>query len=982
MKPFLKETAQNLAARFGDDLQHYAIIFNNKRPAAYLQKYLAEEYKKAFWSPSFFTVQEFFAKSTQLKTADFYSQFFTLHKIYNQLLTQEGENRLDMAKFFQAGKIILSDFSQLDSDLAPPERLFKELEDIALIDQQFDFLTEEQHQFLAQFWTSYSEGRHKRQQENFIRMWRRMPALYQAFHDELHKKNLITAGMTYRNLAEGKADNPDFTNEYRQLIFVGFNALSRSEAVIFKRWQDEGKALFYFDTDSYYLNDPLQEAGLFLRRNMEQTGLVNQSANNSFIKENPRTVNVYQIQGQTAQAKILNTILDKEYKQETGTAYSRTAVILADENLFFPVLQTIPSSVKTENGEQQLDVNLNVTMGLSFLASGLFGLADLWLNIQKNLQNFKLGETLTISYKSLEAFLTHPLTGISETMRSKVFEACVNEQLAAVPQERLIRQKGLFVHFFEKAPVPLDIVKNLKLTLETVLRRQLSAENLKKIDAELFVKTIQELNRLYDTLSDYLKEYNEELEPGFVISLIQKSLQSISVPLSGNPLNGIQVMGLLETRSLDFENLVILGLNDGIVPKTTIGSSFIPDSIRRVYGLPVLENQDAISAYMFYRLIQRAGKISIVYNSLTDESNSGEPSRFLKQLEYESGFDFRYFEQKLDVEAEKCFSIKIEKTDEIMAVLSGFLNGSKTLSASALTTYISNPADFFFKYAAGIKEPDEVKESLEASDIGTVLHGVMEDFYNELKTVNPLITKERITEKRKEIPSLIKRNFSKLLYGGHAGKDIAYSGMQSVAAAIVEEYADIILDFDEKSAPFTILQMEEKLTIPFNFTDTEGRQQSINILGIIDRVDLSSEGTTRIVDYKTGSDKLSYKTIEECFNTHGKSLNKALVQTLFYTYIFETAKNIRNVEPNLYIVRTMKREGIYFNSYRKIADESGKEKSQKLNLNQEFLAAEKELFVEVLRKKLCELFDKNTPFCVSDNPQNYQFSKFTTLMER
>ncbi|HYK75429.1 MAG TPA: PD-(D/E)XK nuclease family protein [Daejeonella sp.] len=988
MKPFLQETAEDLAARFGDDLQHCAIVFNNKRPAAYLQKYLAEVYQKAFWSPSFFTVQEFLARSTSLKIADFYTQFFTLHRLYNELLEQEGETRMDMARFFPAAKIILSDFSQIDNDLAPAEKLFQELEDIALINQQFDYLSDEQYEFLSQFWSSYSKGKQKKQQENFIRMWRRMPLLYQAFHEELENQNFITMGMAYRNLAQGKAGQPDFIDEYQhgKLIFVGFNAFSQSEARIFKRWQDEDKALFYFDTDSYYLNDPLQEAGLFLRKTMDKAGLINALDNRrSFMKEKSRMVNVYQVQGHTAQAKILNSIVGEDYKQEAGNELSRTAIVLADENLLFPVLQTIPSSVKTEKGEKNLELNLNVTMGLSFLSSGLFGLADLWLNIQKHLQNFKPEgdkKEVVIPYKSVEAFLTHPLTGLSESIKAKIFATCVKEQLSAVPQQRLLGQKGLFSHFFQKAEQPLEIVKNLKLTLETILRRQLNAGSLKKIDAELFVKTIRELNRLYDTLAAYSQEHQEELQAGFVISLIQKALQSISVTLSGDPLSGIQVMGLLETRSLDFENLVILGLNDGIVPKTTIGNSFIPDSIRRVYGLPVLENQDAISAYMFYRLIQRAEKISLVYNSLTDESNSGEPSRFLKQLEYESGFDFRYFEQKLEVQSEKSETISIEKTPEIMAVLKDFLNGRRTLSASALTTYISNPADFFFKYVAGIKEPEEVSETVEANQIGTVLHGVMEDFYTGLKAVNPYITKERIAEKRKDIHALIEQNFSKLLHEGNPGKKISYTGVQKVAAAIVEEYAAIILDFDEKCAPFSILQMEEELIIPFEFTDAEGQLQSIQIKGIIDRVDVNSEGTTRIVDYKTGSDKLIYKTMEDCFNTHGKSQNKALVQTLFYTYIFEQAKNIKQVEPNLYIVRTMKGEGIHFNSYRKVADDSGKEKSQKLNLDKEFLAIEKEQFLESLKEKLARLFEQNTPFCVSENPQNYQFSKCTVLMEK
>lgn len=984
MKPFLKEVAEDLVEQFGQDLEHCAIVFNNKRPAAYLQKHLADIYQKPFWSPSFFTVQEFFAKSTHLKTADFYAQFFTLYQRYNQILSGEGQKALDMAQFFPIAKIILSDFSQIDNDLVDAAKLYHELEDIALINQQFDFLTTEQHQFLSQFWTSYTEGKHKRQQENFIKMWRRMPLLYRDFHQDLATQDLITMGRVYKNLAEEKNDNPTFLNDFSKgkLIFIGFNALTKAEAIVFKRWQEQDLARFYFDTDAYYLDDPLQESGLFLRKNIDQIGLVNALNNQrSFIAAKKRNIDVYQVQGHNVEAKILNNILSEDYNLLAANKnYGDTAIILADESLLLPTLQTIPSVHKDAQGnETGLKVNLNVTMGVSFVSSTLFGLADLWLNIQKSIHQFKPDEEITFSFKTVEAFLSHPLVGLSDKMREKILKAFVEEQLVQVPKNRLIPQKGIFVNFFEKIDAPVDIIKGLKETLEAVLKRQLYVQNLKKIDSELFIKTIQELNRLYDTLTKHIKGGRQTLEVGFVVSLVQKVLQSVAVPLSGNPLEGLQVMGLLESRNLNFKHIVVLGLNDGIVPKTTIGNSFIPDSLRRVYGLPVLENQDAISAYMFYRLIQRAEKVSVVYNSLTDESNSGEPSRFLKQLEYESGWEFKYYHQELNVEVEKSETVEISKTPQIMNILEGFSTGKRTLSASALTTYIANPIDFFFTYIAGIKEPEEVDEVVEARDLGSILHGVMEDFYEALKAENPDITEERIKQKRKEIPDLVRRNFNKIIYK-NADRQTRFNGMQQVVLAIVQEYCDIILNYDEKCTPFRIIQMEEAMVVPYSFTDATGQQRTIQIKGIIDRVDLTSENITRIVDYKTGSDKLAYHSIEESFNTDGKNLNKALVQTLFYTYVFEQAKNLKFVEPNLYVLKTMNKDGVLFQTYRKVEDENGESKRRKMSLNADFLIAEKEVFLLELNKKLAELFDPSVPFKVSENPLNYQYSKFTDLM--
>lgn len=980
MKTFLAEVAEDIIQQVQDELQHCAIIFNNKRPAAYLQKQLAQLIQKPFWSPTFYTIQEFFAKSTSLKIADFYAQFFSLHAIYNDLLAKEHGGYIDMSKFFPIAKIILSDFAQVDHDLVDPKKLFKELEDIALINEQFDYLSTEQHQFLMQFWTSYSEGKHKKQQENFIKMWRRMPQLYHSFHEALAQKGLITHAHAARRLAEGTADHADFTDEFKEgkLIFVGFNALNLSEATLFKKWQEEGRSAFYFDTDSYFLTDPLQEAGLFLRKNIDRFGLINELDNTrAFMKSKVRTVDVYKVEGHNAQAKILNVILADDYKEEMDEQHeSKTAVVLADESLLLPTLQTIPS----EN--EQLKVNINVTMGISYVSSTLFGLADLWLTTQNQLAAIPVEEPVKIGAKMVENFLTHPLIGISERKRAQILTAFIQEKLIQVPIERLTRQGGLFVQFFQQVSEPLDLIKALKQLLEAVLKKQLKAQQLKKIDADLFIKTIEELNRLYDTLLQASTQLtHERLGPKFIISLIQKALQGISVPLTGDPLYGIQVMGLLETRNLNYEHIVLLGMNDGIIPKTTLGNTFIPDSLRRVYGLPVLENLDAISAYMFYRLIQRAEKISLVYNSLTDESNSGEPSRFLKQLEYESGFNFQYFEQNLQIEVEQKQEISIPKTPEIMLELDKFLTGKRYLSASALSCYVANPIDFYYKYIAGIKEPEELSEVVEANSLGTILHAVMEEFYGQLKAESPMISKERISQQRKNIPELIKKRFQIEIYKNEQAAR-SFLGIQQVVLAIIQEYVDIILKHDMMTAPFQLIQLEDKMEVFFEFKKTDGQQASIKLQGTIDRVDITMDQVTRIVDYKTGGDKLGYGSIEDLFDSHGKKQNKALLQTLFYTYVYEQSTKKKFVEPNLYVVRQMqgRAEDVYFTSSRKLADESGKEKTTKLALKGDFLSEEKRSFEQGLAGVLAELFNPDIAFYKSENPINYQYSPYQELM--
>lgn len=973
MNSFLKEVAEDLVAKFGDNVQDCAIVFNNKRPAAYLQKHLADRYQKPFWSPSFFTVQEFFAEGTDLKVADHYTQFFTLYDCYIDILKGEGIIKLpSIAKFHSIARIILGDFNQIDNDLVDADKLFTELEDIAVINQQFDFLTPDQKEFLSQFWQSYSDGKYKKQQALFIKMWQRMPMLYHRFHEQLKADGFITMSRLYKNIADGR-NEVDFTAKYvgQKLVFVGFNALSKAEAKAFIRWQEENKAIFYFDADSYYLEDEMQEAGLFLRRNLKM-GLVNQLSNQqSFMMGSHRTVNVYKVQGQTAQAKIINELLiaEKELilnEQPVGS----TAIILADESLLIPVLQTIPSTIANKK------IEVNITMGFGLANSSLYGLINLWLSIQ-----LELNANRTVQHPTAEAFLSHPLTGISELMRPKIMDALIKEQLVEIPFNRLTRQGGLFVSFFTPLSSSAVAVKTLIEVLEYILQRELAAKKLKRVDAELFGKTMQELSRLQDTLQHHIEKYTKELELSFVLSLIQKSLSAVAVPLAGDPLNGIQIMGLLESRNLNFDRVIVLGLNEGIVPQASTGTTFIPDSLRRAYGLPVLENQDAISAYMFYRLIQRANNIDFIYNSLTDESNSGEPSRFIKQLAYESGFNFHYRELQLPVKTELKREEIIVKSEKVQAVLNKYLSGKKYLSASALTTYISNPIDFFYKYIAGIEEPKEVEETVEAKTVGSILHYVMENFYEVLKNEDAEITADRIRQHKANIPDLILLGFADNLYGKNddepkserivnvkkLAKTISFNGMQKVVVEILRAYVDIILEQDIDNAPFTVIGLEQKGNVSFDF-EVNGVAQQIKLFGIIDRVDLKN-GIYRIVDYKTGSDKLKYSCIEDCFDTDGGKINKALVQTLFYTYVYEQISKNENVEPNLYIVKTMQKEGVNF---------TGKEGL----LKDDFLATEKRTFQNALREKLRELFDFSLPFRASQNPANYPYSIYKTLFGR
>ena len=966
MKAFLKEVAEDLVGRLGKDLHHSAIVFNNKRPVSYLQHHLAETIGKPFWSPSFYTIQEFFALSTDLQVADGFTQFFTLLQQYNALLKEEGAKEINPDVFYPIARIILSDFSQIDNDLVNADQIFEELEDIAVIEKNFQHLTTEQQAFLEQFWTSFSTGKQKNHQEQFIRMWRRMPKLYRGFHDALEEKGFTSMAHVYRSLATGNADKPGFIDGFAdgKLIFAGFNALSNAEAVIFKRWNEEEKALFYFDTDTYYMEDDTQEAGLFLRKNIQRLGLPNALGQSKpLIKAVQKEIKVYKTQGQTAQAKILQQELEEDYPMlEAQDNAGKIALILADESLLLPVLQTIPTSYIYEDVVSL--VNLNVTMGYPLLASSIFGLADIWLTVQSQLAS---GKKDTVYHREVEAFLSHPLVGISQEIRHTMQQDILSNQLIEVDFKTLARAGELSALFFTKRNTGSSAIVNLQEVFKLVLEQQLAEKTLKQTEVDLFIATIKELNRLHDTLA----EFASHLPLPFVLSLIQKAVQGIAVPLTGEPLQGVQVMGLLESRSLDFDHIYILGVNEGILPQVSVSPSFIPDSIRRAYGLPVIENQDAISAYMFYRLLQRSRKISLVYNGQADDNTTGEPSRFLRQLEFESGYTFKYYDQLQSVTTEHPVGMDISKEGDVLDRLKLYLDqpeATARLSASAITTYMNCPVQFFYKYIAKIEEPSALAENLEANNIGSMLHYVLECFYGELKEENAYITADRIKGYRKNLKRLGEAAFAKIMFDNE-NHIVTHNGMQQVVLAIVSEYANVILDHDEKEAPFTILGLENKDEIKFNI-EVKGIEHSLTLHGIIDRID-QKNGVTRVVDYKTGRDELQFSSLGDLFDAESGKQNKALVQTLFYTYVYEQAKGITGMEPNLYLIRKMRKEGTLFH----FSETRGK----KIQLQAEHLEGLKQNFSVLLKEKLEELFNPDIPFKHTTVVDNCKYCPYLSL---
>jgi hypothetical protein len=932
MNSFLYTVAEDIIHRFGKDLKDVAIVFNNKRPIVFLKKYLSEISNQPIFSPAFFTIQSFIAKSTQLVQADFMVRFFILHETYNELLKKEQKEGVSPDDFLPMAEIILRDFDQIDFDMVDPNAIYSYLKDLAVIDQQFPLLTEEQQAYLNLFWSSFSTDRQIYIQQKFIELWTRLPLLYEQFHQKLREQNLTGIASTYRDFANGKGENRDFVDRYKKLVFIGFNALNKAEVKLFKQWQKDEKAIFYFDADSYYMDDKIQEAGHFLRINKTQHQLINALGEfPSLLNQVSKKIEIYPVLGHVAQAKVLTKILAK-----STYSSAETAIVLADESLLIPVLQTLPN-----------DLKINITMGFPLNQSPIFGLIDLWLQVQ---ERYLLAKERRLKKEFVLAFIAHPLSGISDTERKDLLQIISENRSEEISMDALIFSLPHAKEFFSMNVEGLATLSSLEKMIAALYEWRLESKHLHLIESSLLIRITKVLNQLSDSLYTYYSKTSLQL----ILSFIKKAMAGIAAPIEGEPLDGIQVMGMLESRCLDFDEVIILGANEGVLPQLSLSPTFIPDSLRRAFGLPILENQDALSAYLFYRLLQRAKKVSVIYNNLVESNSTGEVSRFLQQLLFESQLESISFPQKQIIQLSSPIpNLKIEKTPAIMAKLEAYLQPNGTsFSASALLTYLKCPLEFFFKYIAGFKEPDRSLDELDGGSIGSMVHAILEDFYQEFLKRNTVISKEDIRLKMSDLPKLCKKALSNFMHLD-SSKAVKFSNTQLIALSIIEENARVILDYDAKYvAPFRMIELENKNDYTCRFpVEINGVAQHINLYAIIDRID-EVKGQKRIVDYKTGSDRLEFSLEAICDGSH-KNFNRAAFQSLLYSLIYENVKKVANVETHLYVLRQLQNGSIL------VAD--------KRPLEGSFLGEVKQQFRESFHVLLTEIFNPEIPFMHNEN---------------
>lgn len=933
-KPFLKLVAEDLFQKFGSNLENIAIVFNNKRPITYFKKHLADIYQQAIWSPQFFTVQEFFKQSSSTTDASPLSQFFILFTLHNQLLNEEGRAPESLEDFYPIAEIILSDFAQLDYELCNIDHIFTELHESTSIDLQFQYLSEEQQMYIQKFWQSFSNEGHTGVQKKFLRLWRRLPILYRRFKDEMRHKNLTNAPTLYRNLAEDQKVASQFIMRYEKVLFVGFNALTRAETTLFSQWQTQGKALFYFDVDIHYLDDSLQEAGLFVRRNIQDSKLVNALPTANVIGQRKDEIHLYASNGNISQTKNLHKLLCQHSKNE-----ETAAVILADETLLVPLMQSLP------------DIEVNITMGYPLTQSAIYALIDLWISVHHQISHLY---KYKIPYHLVEDYINHPLVQLSKDERDSFLKINAENQLFEIEWQNLSFPSSALPQFFRPIDLKIGVIPTLIHMVDSLLQSYTDKQRLTQINHYLLIEVRKTLNQLHMGI--------EELQPvstAFQFGLIKKALANVSSVIEGDPLKGLQIMGLLESRSLNFDHIYIIGANEGILPKTSSSPTFLPNNLRRAFGLPVLVNQDALSAYLFYRQFQYSAHIHVFYNSLINENSSGERSRFLMQLEFETEMNFIHHMQQQPIVFPGAHDKLIIPKKEIIwdALYDKYILKKQGISATALTTYLQSPLRFFLKHVVGIKEPPAIQQEFEMNKLGVIIHEVMEHIYQPFLQRKGFISTDELKRVFATIEKLTAIEIAKL-YKLPTAELSSFNSLQHIMLRIAGEYIRMYVQYDiDHLRSFRIIELENEDDYYLDFPiQVKGQTETVRLYGIIDRVDevITKEGIQkrRIVDYKTGADLVKYKGIS---NDDGMLAvdNKALIQTLFYTHVYEKVSGITELEPNLYVARKMREDGVLFcNRYGELAGS--------------FLEETKSAFEKSLRFTLEEIFNAEIPFLHHD----------------
>lgn len=954
MSTFLYQLANTIVSEYLNDTQGLCIVLPNKRGAVFLKSHLSSLAKKTIWLPKIISAEEMVSELSGLQQADSIDLICELYESYQCVLKDKAES---FENFVKWGNIMLQDFNEIDRYLVDYKSLYQNLKEIKEIEH----------------WSLSAEHLTETQQDycNFMSL---MGQIYEEFTQKLIQKKIAYQGLMYRKAVDSFFSS-ELVNTYSQFIIAGFNALNKSETIIFSELSKLGKARLFWDADNYYVNNNDHEAGLFLRRNMANQWLNKDFKANDFYNSIHKQIEIYGVPKFMGQAMMVHQKISEWLSQ--GKDLSSIAIVLADESLLFPVLNQLPGNVH----------HVNITMEYPLKYAQIYDLVESLLNLQLSIQK----------PNAFKSFYYIDIFHVLQNSIFKVFyEQCkpnikLQDVIAIINTKNYVWFndyvfKDLFsdtYSYFDFLFIPWknshDAINAIKKVISVLQAIPDDSVLLNAADKEYIHVFTKQFNRLEEIVKTH--SFLNSLET--FKSLYKQIIGTSSVPFIGEPLQGLQIMGVLETRTLDFENIIMLGVNEGVLPSGKTVNSFIPNDLKSYHNMPLYADKDAVYSYHFYRLLQRAKNVVLSYNIDNSGLGAGEKSRFITQLLFElkAYNNYHVINESIlggtisDDNFSK--SISIHKTENILStILSKISNYDKFggLSPSALISYNHCSLKYFFRYGAGIKEPDSVEENIEANTQGTILHETLELLYKPF--IGKVIHENDLIEEKKNIQQILNESF-KLHF---TQKESEY-GKNYLQKKVLFEYVNKLVNQDityikhlkSHNQYLTIYALEHKLFAPLNIL-INGESITIYITGSADRIDKVGS-KTRIIDYKSSvkdDDKFVYDSMDLLFTD---SKYDKLFQLFMYAWMV-VKNNIakpKDIEPCII-------------PFRKFIDEPQKvygtnEKGKKGNLlefTEELLAD----FENTLVIKIEELFNKDILFSQTTNIKHCEYCAYKQMCNR
>lgn len=959
-KTFLEYTAEDIIKKWGTDLSRVAVVFPNKRAALFMNEYLARYAGKPMWSPAYITISDLFRRHSDFSVGDSIKLICDLHKSFTKC-TGLSET---LDHFYGWGQLLLADFDDIDKNMADADKIFCNLKDIHELDD-ISYLTEEQRNMLKRFFANFNGDHESELKRRFLSLWSHFGDIYHDYNSSLRKQGLGYEGAVYREVAT--KDNVEF--KYDKYIFVGFNLLQKVEQTLFARLLKMGKAHFYWDFDAYYMphrkTTMATEAGHYISMYLEHfpNELDNHATEIYGNMRKPKNITFLTASTENIQARYVSSWLEEGERLNDGR---HTAVVMCDENILLPVMHSLPEKA------DKVNITSGFPLAMTPVASLVAQLFDLY-----TIGSRQHGERYRTQYAG--KVLTHPYAQYISDSSKDIFKTLKDEHILYPDRMTLTNGdtddglKVLFPNGTDFSQIrkledgTIENIGNIALLhqIGTIIKR--IGINAKDNNGALFQESVFRMYTIVNRLEKLATEGDMNVDITTLRRLTKQLITSTTIPFHGEPVVGIQIMGVLETRNLDFKHVLLLSCNEGNMPKGVNDSSFIPYSIRKAYGLTTIDNKVAIYSYYFHRLLQRANDVTIVYNNTTDNGHTGEMSRFMLQLMVDGTHDIHHRNLLAMNVPTPPMARTINKDENTMLTL----NGMKSMSPSAINKYIRCQLAFFFQYVAHINEPDSEDDTVDNRMFGNIFHKSAQIIYNDMASRNGTVEKTQIQKFLADkglVEAAVDRAFNEELFKTKSANTHApeYNGLQIINRKVIIEYLRQLLKIDQRLAPFSVLGLEKPAYSDIVFTTDDGKQKRISIGGIIDRLDMVCDNETgsktiRVVDYKTGHQaNMGINSVEEVFQDTNISNKHSdyFLQTILYSLIVDKSTTLNptgeKVSPALLFIKQAVNE-----DYNPVLEIGAKKITD--------VSVFKIEFINKLKDILSEIFSKDKPFLPTED---------------